>query len=643
METMQGLQNTKIALLIDFDNVILGVEDPGFDVELVVNTLRSRGVVVMGRAYGDWYRHHRHRRKLMEQGIELVETPVFGPLIKNSADIRIVIDGLDIAAAHSHIDTFCLVSGDSDFLPLIKRLQLLGKHVIVIAGIKFTSDLVRRNCNEYLAYENLLAESVGATEDASTLEGSFHLLERAINTLIERGMDIRSSAVKQMMLQLNPAFSERTFGCYQFKQFLDKAARADVVSVSERSGASGEHDVMLSERIVAMAQETSLKSSTQLDAFVRDSPRERRAAPARGGRGRNRTQETPNNDAKTPDAAPLPKAENVPASLETPRVTNGKTGAKSSDIAPISSSALAARPGLRRGRLRFSAKIGGTTFEPQNADDVKVEGAKSSTRSEDDAANEVSVDTALDSAIDEVLVAEIAGSSAPNEVANADANAENDGESAVATSKRRGTRGGRRRRGTKTEGEIKTEGDTNAADFAATHASGADAAEIPLESAALQNALLENASSPVVIIAPANERTANFAENASATSDNSSSADAQIAMPETPAEPKKRTSRGRRGGAKKTGASSASATPNSAIPKNDVTKAGTPQAGTAQTEMPIDATQSGVASMVSSEPQAKAIPTKTAKAPRARLRKSATPKTATSGAAPRVGETESAS
>jgi uncharacterized protein (TIGR00288 family) len=134
LETMHSLQGTKIALLIDFDNVILGVEDPGFDVELVVNALRSRGVVVMGRAYGDWYRHHRHRRKLMEQGIELVETPVFGPLIKNSADIRIVLDGIDIATAHTHIDTFCLVSGDSDFLPLIKRLQLLGKNVIVIAG-----------------------------------------------------------------------------------------------------------------------------------------------------------------------------------------------------------------------------------------------------------------------------------------------------------------------------------------------------------------------------------------------------------------------------------------------------------------------------------------------------------------------------
>jgi hypothetical protein len=93
---------------------------------------------------------------------------------------------------------------------------------------------VRRNCNEYIAYENLLAESVGATEDVSTLEGAFQLLRRAINTLNERGMDIRSSTVKQMMLQLNPAFSERNFGCSQFKQFLDRATRATVVKLGER-------------------------------------------------------------------------------------------------------------------------------------------------------------------------------------------------------------------------------------------------------------------------------------------------------------------------------------------------------------------------------------------------------------------------
>jgi len=242
----QGLQGPRIALLIDFDNVVLGVDDPpGFDAELVMNALRSRGVVVLGRAYGDWYRHNRHRRKLMEQGIELVETPAFGPVIKNSADIRIALDAFEIGMLQSHISEFCLVSGDSDFLPLIKRLQLLGKSVVVIAGNKFTSELIRRNCNEYISYENLLAESVGATEDASTLDGAFALLKRTISTMDERGQDARSSSVKQMMLQLNPVFSERSFGCHQFKQFLDKACANGIIRLGRRDSNSGEYQVML--------------------------------------------------------------------------------------------------------------------------------------------------------------------------------------------------------------------------------------------------------------------------------------------------------------------------------------------------------------------------------------------------------------
>lgn len=242
----QGLQGPRIALLIDFDNVILGVDDPpGFDAELVVDALRSRGVVVLGRAYGDWYRHNRHRRKLMEQGIELVETPAFGPIIKNSADIRIALDAFEIGMTQHHISEFCLVSGDSDFLPLIKKLQLLGKSVVVIAGNKFTSALIRQNCNEYISYENLLAQSVGAKEDATTLEGAFALLQRTIGTMNERGQDARSSSVKQMMLQLNPVFSERSFGCHQFKQFLDKACAKNIIQLDRRDSSSGEYQVML--------------------------------------------------------------------------------------------------------------------------------------------------------------------------------------------------------------------------------------------------------------------------------------------------------------------------------------------------------------------------------------------------------------
>ena len=255
MEPTNGLSGARIALLVDFDNVVLGLEDPGFDIELVVNALRERGTIVLGRVYGDWYRHNRHRRKLMEQGLELVETPAFGPVIKNSADIRIALDGFEIGLTQSHIDTFAIVSGDSDFLPLIKKLQALGRRVLVICGNRFTSDMLRRNCNEFISYENLLAQSVGATEDATTLEGAFSLLHRAMAALRERGSEIRGSGVKQMMLQLNPVFSERTFGCTQFRQFLQKAVNAGVVKLGARDKYSGEFSVLLPDEDEAPVQQ----------------------------------------------------------------------------------------------------------------------------------------------------------------------------------------------------------------------------------------------------------------------------------------------------------------------------------------------------------------------------------------------------
>ena len=211
MENSNSLGGARIALLIDFDNVILGIDEPGFDIELVVNALRERGTITVSRVYGDWYRHSRHRRRLMEHGVELVEAPAFGPVIKNSADIKIALDGYEIGMTMPHINTFCLVSGDSDFLPLIKKLQGLGKQVLVICGDRFTSDMLRRNCNEFISYENLLAASYGADEDATTLEGAFALLHRAMAALRERGSEIRTSTLKQMMIQLNPVFSEKTF------------------------------------------------------------------------------------------------------------------------------------------------------------------------------------------------------------------------------------------------------------------------------------------------------------------------------------------------------------------------------------------------------------------------------------------------
>jgi uncharacterized protein (TIGR00288 family) len=402
-----GLQGPRIALLIDFDNVVLGVDDPpGFDIELVVNALRSRGVVVLGRAYGDWYRHSRHRRKLMEQGIELVETPAFGPIIKNSADIRIALDGLEIGMTQHHIQEFCLVSGDSDFLPLIKRLQYLGKTVVVISGTKFTADLVRKNCNEFISYENLLAESVGATEDATTLEGAFVLLSRTINTLHERGMEVRSSTVKQMMLQLNPVFSERNFGCSQFKQFLDKGCRAGIIKLGRRDPNSGEFTVLL-------------------PSDFEDEPPIIEAVEVK---------------------KPAPKVQRADEDLglhelEAPEAEEPSTPAANGNGEP----GVASRA-LRRGRLRFSGKTwkGGTRSVVQPQPDT---GAEEQTAAPQEESTPAAAEPASGEAI-ELLIGEQMGEATPAltetpEATGAEAAADTE---EPAAARKRGTRGGRRRK-----------------------------------------------------------------------------------------------------------------------------------------------------------------------------------------------------
>jgi uncharacterized protein (TIGR00288 family) len=357
LEPTQGLQRHKIALLVDFDNVVLGIDDPGFDVEIVVNALRARGVVVLGRAYGDWYRHNRHRRKLMEQGIDLIETPVFGPIIKNSADMHMALDAFEMAMTQPHIDTYCIVSGDSDFLPLIKRLQCRDKNVIVIAGHKFTSELVRRNCNEYISYENLLAQSVGATEDVTTIEGAFQLLERTINTLQERSMDVRTSTVKQMMLQLNPAFSERYFGCNQFKHFLDRACRANIIKTGRRDPISGEFAVLLPGDVEPEFENSEIKVELNGPSEVRPVEARNGGESRNGNRRRNErrnaptpAEETPGTEAsqETIEAAPESTLADEVPQVEKPRSEFVDTG-----------SSLGRVP-LRRGRLRFSAKSGRT-------------------------------------------------------------------------------------------------------------------------------------------------------------------------------------------------------------------------------------------------------------------------------------------
>lgn len=226
----------RIALFIDFDNGQL-------DISRILYALREKGIIILKKAYGDWGKFAQFRRLLAEHGVDLVERPtIHAGGDKNGADIQLAVDALDACLTNPHIDVFAIVSGDSDFLPLISRLQAYNKKVVIIGMRKTTSSVVMRNCNEYLAYENIPAPgevSPGAETrhpeaDPKDLPGAFALLRRAIALLEDEDRAVDSSVLKQKMLQLSPTFDEKTFGFSQFKAFLAEAQKNQIIHIGKK-------------------------------------------------------------------------------------------------------------------------------------------------------------------------------------------------------------------------------------------------------------------------------------------------------------------------------------------------------------------------------------------------------------------------
>ena len=152
-------QEPLVAVFIDFENLALGVKEssnPKFDVGLVLNRLLQKGRVVYKRAYCDWSHYKRYVREFHGQGIELIDIPQSKISGKNSADIRMVVDALDLCYSKEHIDIFALLSGDSDFSPLVSKLKENNKRVIGCGVKRSTSELLIANCDEFIYYDDLV-------------------------------------------------------------------------------------------------------------------------------------------------------------------------------------------------------------------------------------------------------------------------------------------------------------------------------------------------------------------------------------------------------------------------------------------------------------------------------------------------------
>src|ERR671934_3055623 len=146
-----------LAVFVDFENLALGFQGrrDRFGIQRVLERLVEKGKIVAKKAYADWNRFAEYTRSLHEAAIELVEIPRRAQTGKNSADIRLCVDAMDLAYSKEHIDTFVIVSGDSDFSPLVSKLKENGKHVIGLGMQESTSDLLRDNCDEFIYYEDL--------------------------------------------------------------------------------------------------------------------------------------------------------------------------------------------------------------------------------------------------------------------------------------------------------------------------------------------------------------------------------------------------------------------------------------------------------------------------------------------------------
>src|SRR5271165_5252466 len=152
-------QKLKIAVFIDFDNIEIGVKSTlhrEFDVEAVLDALKERGEIVTKFAYANWGRQESATRALSEHAVQMVQRDPSPRGDKNGADINLALDALEMAFTHDHINAFAIVSGDSDFIALVEKLKQYDKRVFVVGGRAFTSNILQRNCTEFIAYENLL-------------------------------------------------------------------------------------------------------------------------------------------------------------------------------------------------------------------------------------------------------------------------------------------------------------------------------------------------------------------------------------------------------------------------------------------------------------------------------------------------------
>ena len=263
-------EDQNLAIFCDFENVALGVRDARikkFNINLVLERLLVKGSVVVKKAYCDWERYKQFKAVMHDAAFELIEIPHTRQSGKNSADIRMVVDALDLCYTKEHLDTFVIVSGDSDFSPLVSKLRENNKTVIGVGVKSSTSDLLMSNCDEFIFYDDLARDEesirqrkhkppakkkAAGKKSSGTAAEAVKPEEEKINDAISLVMEtaealyaerddrdkLWGSMVKQALKRRRPGFNERYYGVRSFSDLLEEAERRGLIrlSLDERSG-----------------------------------------------------------------------------------------------------------------------------------------------------------------------------------------------------------------------------------------------------------------------------------------------------------------------------------------------------------------------------------------------------------------------
>jgi uncharacterized protein (TIGR00288 family) len=270
------------ALLIDFDNVTMGIRSNlGAELRKLLESQLIKGKVAVQRAYADWRRYPQYIVSLSEASIDLIFAPAYGSSRKNATDIRLAIDALELVFTRPEIGTFILLSGDSDFSSLVLKLKEYGKYVIGVGLQESTSDILVQNCDEYYSYNTLGGLTSAADMPTERLD-PWELVVHAIERMVKRKDVMRSDRLKQVMLEIDPSFDEKTAGFTKFNRFLSEAAHRDLIRL--RKGESGQYEVAAGQGVARPAAEGPLEGApTESASEPEPAPEPAPEPKARGG------------------------------------------------------------------------------------------------------------------------------------------------------------------------------------------------------------------------------------------------------------------------------------------------------------------------------------------------------------------------